>query len=454
MSIAENNTIKRAKKKVIIPELDKEEKTINKKLSAKSKNNSEAKFSKIVFERLPELFKIGCNTLVDEIEKEVFLMGSIGLISGILPNVQASYDGQIVYPNLYVAVLGKFGTGKGALRYAKLLLDKVNISLLNQDKFLFIPANNSKTGVVELLDSNDERGIIFETEASTLATAMKTEHGKFKDILLRAFHHEFCSFYRSTENRSVMVKEPKLSCVLSSTPGQFKDFIPTMEDGLFSRFIYYYTSGGSVDFRNVFDPKKGAYIDTFKSLSKEFYHIYSHLLSLDKPIQITLKKGNQKKFISWFDNWTKFFYKINSELAGVGFRIALITYRIMIIFTIIRFFESKAGEKEIKMEGIDSLEIQEIDFKNALEITEVLISGSLEMYEKMPEKRKKESIEKKENIDKDKRKKELIENVKELLKEGLTPLQIQLKLRIAKSTYFRLRNIIKKEEKEGVNKKT
>ena len=38
-------------------------------------------------------------------------------------------------------------------------------------KALFIPANNSKTGVFDILSNNEERGIIFETEADTLADA-------------------------------------------------------------------------------------------------------------------------------------------------------------------------------------------------------------------------------------------------------------------------------------------
>lgn len=415
----------------LLSKLEAEAEKLNKDLST---NKEDGKFAKEVFGRLPQLLKVGCDTLVDEIEKEVFLVGSLGIISGLLPKVYTIYDGNKIYPNLYVAVLGKFGSGKSSLKFAKMLAKGVRDFLRRNEKSLFIPANNSKTGVLELLHKNNGRGIIFETEASTLATAMKSEHGRFKDVLLRAFHHEDNSLYRSTDDRRISIDEPKLSCVLSSTSGQFKGFIPNMEDGLFSRFIYYYTSGGKVEFRDVFNPQKSNYAQVFNELSVQFKNIYTQLMALEKEICITLKEAHQKEFVKSFEEWTKFFYKqIDEDLAGAVFRIAVICFRIMMIFTVLRFFEKHKGKTAIKT---TNLEVEEIDFRNALEITEVLINGSIDMYDDLPEKRKRDTAKKKEVSNKEKVIGDKKEGIKRGLQDGLSPKQIQLKLRLSRKKYY------------------
>ena len=41
------------------------------------------------------------------------------------------------------------------------------------EKMLIIPANNSATGVFQLLSENEGSGLLFETEGDTLACAFK-----------------------------------------------------------------------------------------------------------------------------------------------------------------------------------------------------------------------------------------------------------------------------------------
>lgn len=440
-------------KKSIISELEKEDRILNKK----SIEKGTGKFDAIIFECLPKLLKTGVDTLVDQAEKEIYLLGSLGVISGILPNVFGIYDSKKVYPNLYVAIIGKFGSGKGALTHCEIIGQRIHKALQkgNNKQLLFIPANNSKTGVLELLDKNGGKGIIFETESSTLSAAMKSEHGKFKDVLLKCFHHEPSSFYRSTEKNYVFLENPQLSCVVSSTPGQFKDLIPNMEDGLYSRFIYYYTSfdESKVGFRNVFDKRKAGYIGKFEKIAEAFEKIHTHLVDAEKPIEVRLKQAHQKAFVKFFDKWTKYFYKhIDEDVYTAVYRLALITFRIMMILSVLRFFDKQNGKKKIILKNI---EIENIDFDNALEIVDILFAGSIEMYDNVSYSRKKKQIKptnlneiKKEN---DKNKTE-IEAIEKLLKEGLGAKEIYMKLRMSKSKYNRLKKLVKKEEK-GVEPK-
>jgi len=58
------------------------------------------------------------------------------------------------------------------------------------EKMLIIPANNSATGVFQLLSENEGSGLLFETEGDTLACAFKSDYSNYSDGLRKAFHHD------------------------------------------------------------------------------------------------------------------------------------------------------------------------------------------------------------------------------------------------------------------------
>src|SRR6185369_8710364 len=74
------------------------------------------------------------------------------------------------------------------------------------DKMLIIPANNSTTGVFQLLFENEGRGLLFETEGDTMAQAFKSDYGNYSDGFRKAFHHETISYYRRTDREYVDIE--------------------------------------------------------------------------------------------------------------------------------------------------------------------------------------------------------------------------------------------------------
>src|SRR5690606_30104441 len=104
---------------------------------------------------------------------------------------------------------------------------------------LYLPANSTKTAMMQLLMENNGRGIIFETEGDTLADMLRQDYGNFSDVLRKAYHHESVSFFRRANNEDVFIEHPQLSVVLSGTQDQLHRLIPTIENGLFSRFCFY-----------------------------------------------------------------------------------------------------------------------------------------------------------------------------------------------------------------------
>ena len=78
---------------------------------------------------------------------------------------------------------------------------------------------------------------MMESEADTLSIMMNNDWSNFNDVLRKCFHHEPLSIARKVEDIFVEISEPKLSVIISGTPGQLKPLLKSKENGLFSRFL-------------------------------------------------------------------------------------------------------------------------------------------------------------------------------------------------------------------------
>jgi hypothetical protein len=413
-----------------------------------------------IFDNLPDLLKNACAILTEQTEREVFLIGAIGVASGLLPNVRGFYDGQHTGCNLYCYVLGQYGTGKGGLKLAYQLGKAVHarrkeISAELQAKFkqdcieakenkepepenpgsklLFIPANNSKSGFVELLHENEGRGILFETEGDTLADALKTDYGGFSDVLRKAFHHERISFYRRTKREHREIEIPSLSVVLSSTIDQYQKLIPNIQNGLFSRFIHY-NLAPCHDFKDVFDRRKRNYPEYFEKLGQTFLDIYTYLDALPAPIEFELREHQKAQFLAAFDEWKKEIGEyVSTNLEGTVNRLGLICFRLAMQFTALRNF----GEGDYS----PTIICTDTDFETSLQMVEVLKRHALEVYYDLPSlKVSKETADFQKNLA------EKTGNVilcQTLSRQGIKPLEIAKRTGIPKTTVYRYLNNLK-----------
>lgn len=349
---------------------------------------------------LPGMLKQPCNYLVEETEKEVFLIGAIGVISGLLPNLKGSYAGRWIAPNLFVYILAGYGGGKGGLDYARELgrqihetkrekakkglleyltdmeVYKKELKAYNRNKvaepptkpvkpptlMLYIPANNSKSGIYQLLEENDGKGIMFESEGDTLADALKQDYGNFSDTLRKAFHHEHLDLFRRLDNELIEIKNPELSVVLSSTFNQLKTLIPSTEDGLYSRFLFYELKQNN-RFNDVFDERKSNYQQFFSQEGEVFKKLFDELEELETPIFFHLTIEQKEKFVELFNiKKANLIEEFDGTMAGTANRLGIIAFRIMMIFTALRAYENNTLN--------NSITCNDADFDNALRIVD------------------------------------------------------------------------------------
>lgn len=416
--------------------------------------NDAGDFAAAVFDDLPPVLRDACERLADRTEREVFLVGALGVISGLLPNVRGFYDQQFYGANLFVYILAPYGSGKGTLKLARALGEAIHaqkkdisaqlyaeyrskLKEYQQDKsatdepthpgskMAFMPANNSKSGLLQLIHENDERGILFETEGDTLADALRQEQGNFSDLLRKAFHHEAVSFYRRTEREFREIENPYLSVVLSSTPDQYLKLIPTVQNGLFSRFLHFSLKPAK-EFRNVFDREKRGYPEYFAALGEDFLKVFLHLEGLENdPIEFEFRPEQEARFLSLFGGWKQDFGEyVSPDMEGTANRLGLICFRLAMILTALRNLWE--GDYTPRMICNDA------DFYNALRITEVFKRHALRVFYQLPKPAiSKEATEYEKELT---NKADKVAQVRLLSAQGKNPRQIEAITGIPKST--------------------
>lgn len=364
-----------------------------------------------VYDALPYILKKGAEAFTEQRERDTFLTTALGIISGCLPNVTGEYHGRTVYPQLYVFVLAPAASGKGAMQSSKELAKKYQDEVLKNSiekkkeydnkleevkninkykkkgeqmeefpekppfKVVFIPANTSIAKIIEHLQVNEGPGIICETEADTLGTALKADWGGYSDVLRKAFHNECISSSKKTNNEYIEINNPQLAVALSGTPKQVYNIIKSAEDGLFSRFIFYQFKTNS----KWLDPSPfGGRINLTDHFAKLSITVYEMTLFLNESkTKIHLTEQQWAKFNPIFEEYLNNISAfVSDEAQSVVKRLGLILYRICMILTTLRKFEAKIQTTDVTC--------CDEDFEVALQLVDVYLKHSILMYEKLP----------------------------------------------------------------------
>ena len=367
-----------------------------------------------VYDKLPRLLSDGCAIFKDRYERDVFLTGAIGVLSGCLPNVKGVYDHKLCYPNLFAFVISPAGNGKGSLNYARQLGINYHNELLEESKvarerydqemirydidftklrrktiseqpkkpileptrMLFIPANSSSSMLIHQLKNNGDSGILFESESDTLGNVLKQDWGGYSDLLRKAAHHECISYSRKMNNEFVEIQNPRLSVILSGTPNQVIKLIPSVEDSLFSRFLFYFFDV-QVEWRDVSSDGTGEdYDEYFEDQAKEVTEMNKFLEK--HPTKINLTKAQWAILNATFRE----FLMSTNEAFGTGAlsivkRLGLILFRLAMMFTAMRKYEQQDTVKQIFC--------HDDDFYTALWLVEVYMEHALYIFDRLPQ---------------------------------------------------------------------
>ncbi len=366
-------------------------------------------FPSEIFDQLPDLLRRITVKGTSPEDKDILLLGSLVSMSACLPNVFGVYAEREVFANLFLFVTAQASAGKGRLTLCRKLVDPIHKAMREQNKaefesyqrdlteyaaaksdkvnmekpqepplkMLVIPANNSATGLFQILNDNNGKGLIFETEGDTLALTFKSEHGNYSDGFRKAFHHETITYNRRKDREFVEIDMPRLSALLSGTPRQVSALIPNAENGLFSRFIFYFMNI-RYEWKDVFAGESGQTLDHyFDHLGAQFHDLYKCLESQDKPMRFCLTVSQQQQFNNYFEQTQIQYIELCGEdYVGTVRRLGLITFRIAMILTTLRIMDN--GELRSPLMCSDT------DFNIAMEMVKVLVQHAAHVFQQLP----------------------------------------------------------------------
>ncbi|PLB85344.1 DNA primase [Dysgonamonadaceae bacterium] len=361
-----------------------------------------------IYSLLPDFLQQITRNAISPEDADLLLLGSLVVLSACMPNVYGIYGGVTVYPNLFLFVSAQASAGKGRLTLCRHLVEPIHHRLRESYKIemeeyrrkqaeyvankknpdaeqpqepplrtLFIPANSSATSVYQVLNDNKGVGLMFETEGDTLANTFKSDYGNFSDGFRKAFHHETISYNRRKDREFVELQSPRLSAVLSGTPRQILTLIPDAENGLFSRFIFYFMNVRLV-WNNVFANDGADTLDsTFCRIGEQFYDLYK-ILQTSPPIRFCFSKPRQDEFNAFFDDVQKQYAALfGLDIVASVRRLGLITYRIAMILTTLRIYDD--GNISTTMVCNDA------DFRTALAMVNVLLQHTAKVFQTLPQ---------------------------------------------------------------------
>ncbi len=376
------------------------------------KQFSETFSDKIDTEQLPTLLRMPVMMRDEDEDRDKMFLSCLLLYSGVMPNVFGIYHEKRVMPPFYLIMSAPSGARKGMIDDTRALVNPIESSLHRQyyhekDEYqeqlaqynaldrkqrasqrepeppkyrsLFVAANSSSTAWQQSLADNEERGIMFETEADTLTQALKQEYGNYSDGLRKAFHHEQINYSRRTENEHVTVEHPQLAALLTCTPSQIPLLLSSseVENGLASRFLFYNLKGGH-DWKDPFASVEEPLAQRIEEVGKLYQELYTELMKRsDKPLQIVLSKQQQQLFNDYF----KALLPEQLGLYGESFdafvyRLGLVTFRMAMVFTILRCYEHQPYfESESQ-----ALVCDDADLQTVLTIVNSLVNHTAHVY--------------------------------------------------------------------------
>lgn len=364
-------------------------------------------FTPQIHKNLPDFLRKIIDVADSPEDGDILLLGTLTVISACLPQIEGIYNKRPVSSNLFLFVTARASSGKGRLTLCRYLIEPIHerlreineaemmeykqkMQVYNASKnkgsmakpeqpplrMLFIPANSSATAVYQVLGENDGQGIMFETEGDTLANTFASDYGNYSDGFRKAFHHETISYVRRKDREYVNLKHPKLSALLTGTPKQVSSLITDAENGLFSRFIFYYLST-KVMWQNVFEQSGDRTLDDqFRAFGEEF-HDFHVLLAEYGKVRFHLTCEQQRRFNAFFERTqVQYVEEFGEDIIASVRRLGLITYRIAMIMSALRIMEDGCFE--------DNIICRDIDFETALIISDALLHHTTKIFEELP----------------------------------------------------------------------
>lgn len=306
-------------------------------------------------------------------QKDILLLGAVTVFGATLNKLlHFVYGRKSQYPCLQTFIIAPPASGKGALTWVRRLAEPIHNSLLeayheklkayrcekaqwdtlgkekakNAEpeppcmKMFLIAGDNSGAGMMENLMDADGAGLICETEADTVSEAIGAEYGHWSETLRKSFDHDRLSYNRRTNHEYRECPKSYLSVLLSGTPNQVKPLVPSAENGLFSRQLFYCMPPIN-EWRNQFDQSGTDYDCIFTAWGEHWKQLLDALAAAISGINLKLTQEQQDEFNVHFSGvFGRAGVVHGSHMKSAVARIAINICRIIGIVALMRSFDA------------------------------------------------------------------------------------------------------------------
>ena len=392
-------------------------------------------FPQILYENLPQLIASPTSLFNDGREKDIFLLGMLGVLSSWIPKVGGIYDSKIISANLFIVISAPASSGKGVLIWTRRLANGVSAELKNKftkafriyetelhdfdkakkenkeaikpikplkEKFV-IAGNISSAAIISNLSSNKSFGLIFESETDSLTNTLNNKDwGNFNDVLRKSFHNETVSYSRKKDDEDIEIVRPYLSMVLSGTPSQVLKLVSSIENGFFSRILFYDFPNKN-NWKDVFEKKNENLEKYFEGYSLKLENLLGSFLydKLDSTEDISLFEFTEKqklRFNTFFADKQNDLSKIYGDdiIASVR-RLGVCFFRLAMIFSTMRLIENTDYKAEIYKKE-KKIICADIDYENIELMINTLLLHTLNVFSQVKKLNRNKNFSRKKDI--------------------------------------------------------
>lgn len=325
-------------------------------------------FEDWIFPKLPSFLQGLDQITTNKTQRDIVLISIVGILSASFPNVSSIYRGSRMYSNLYFLIYAPPASDKGLMGIISRLADgldqmlseecaqakrehraQINVAPVLMDeldepkcKGLFLDADSSSIAMIQLLDQGKEN-LLIDTEAVVLSQTRKNDWAQLDPHLRKAYHFERISVSR--KDRTITIREPRISVLITGTVEDAKVFSGSIQGGLTSRILPYSFSA-AMTWQNQFSDESSKIHSFIGTKSAELIAIFE--FNRKYPFELKLTKSQQMKHTDTFGDWTEQLDSGN-EFAYLK-RLGVATVRLAMILTALRKFDDQNKDSIIYCE--------------------------------------------------------------------------------------------------------
>lgn len=292
---------------------------------------------------LPEFLTNLLALAKDDAERDMLLMSVLTATSSALPNLyfrhgslQKRYNANLLCFIEAPAAFGKSIAGVGSQLLKE--IDHANP--------LFIAGNSTFAAFVDRLNAKNGVAYSYTSEGSVITNIWKRNGcSGYSDLLRQAAEHESIHVSRKTEP-DIFIPNPRLSMLITGTFDQFRAFLPSAQNGLFSRILTLVIREEATFDANIFtkglqDSEDGRTPQlVIAQHAQKLYSLYERLSNLQSPILFRWTQSQAEELGRTFrEEGLSLMEKLGPNFHSCVARTAVNTERIAMILTALRLLD-------------------------------------------------------------------------------------------------------------------